>query len=173
MMSMKTSKASLKIVSVILIYVLCVLAVPAGAQSMDELYKLALKEGGTLNFYGTLAQINAERIIPVFEKRYPGIKVNHVDATADKLAARAITEARGGRVFSDIFQMALENVLQVADQKLLVDWLPPEAAEKSELVGGGHGDHYHRMEYEPGKKRGRAKTIRRLRRSQMERKIDR
>jgi len=51
-----------------------------------------------------------------------------VDATADKLAARAITEARGGRVFSDIFQMALENVLQVADQKLLVDWLPPEAA---------------------------------------------
>lgn len=127
-MSMKTNKASSKIVSVILIYVFCVMAAPAGAQSMDELHKLALKEGGTLNFYGTLAQINAERILPVFEKRYPGIKVNHVDATADKLAARAITEARGGRVFSDIFQMALENVLQVADQKLLVDWLPPEAA---------------------------------------------
>jgi iron(III) transport system substrate-binding protein len=54
--------------------------------------------------------------------------VNHVDATADKLAARAITEARGGRVLADVFQMALENVLQVADQKLLVDRLPPEAA---------------------------------------------
>jgi iron(III) transport system substrate-binding protein len=101
----------------------------AGAQSLDELHKLALKEGGTLNFYATLAQINAERILPVFEKRFPGLKVNHVDATADKLAARAITEARGGRVLSDIFQMALENVLQVADQKLLVDWLPPEASE--------------------------------------------
>ena len=81
-----------------------------------------------VNFYGTLAQINAERILPVFEKRFPGIKVNHVDATADKLAARAITEARGGRVFSDVFQMALENVLQVIDQKLVLDWLPPEAA---------------------------------------------
>ena len=101
----------------------------AAAQSLDELHKLALKEGGTLNFYATLAQINAERILPVFEKRFPGLKVNHVDATADKLAARAITEARGGRVLSDIFQMALENVLQVADQKLLVDWLPPEASE--------------------------------------------
>jgi len=56
------------------------------------------------------------------------MKVNHVDATADKLAARAITEARGGRVLADVFQMALENVLQVADQKLLVDRLPPEAA---------------------------------------------
>jgi iron(III) transport system substrate-binding protein len=101
---------------------------PAQAQSLDELHKLALKEGGTLNFYATLAQINAEKILPVFEKRFPGIKVNHVDATADKLAARAITEARGGRVLSDVFQMALENVLQVIDQKLVVDWLPPEAA---------------------------------------------
>jgi iron(III) transport system substrate-binding protein len=100
----------------------------AGAQSLDELHKLALKEGGTLNFYATLAQLNAEKILPVFEKRFPGIKVNHVDATADKLAARAITEARGGRVISDLFQMALENVLQVGEQKLLVDRLPPEAA---------------------------------------------
>src|SRR5262245_54631989 len=97
------------------------------AQSLDELHKNALKEGGTLNFYGTLAQINAEKILPVFEKRFPGIKVNHVDATAGKLAARAITEARGGRVLADVFQLALENVLRVIEQKLTVDWLPPEA----------------------------------------------
>jgi iron(III) transport system substrate-binding protein len=107
---------------------LAAIATAARAQSLDELHKAALKEGGTVNFYGTLAQINAEKILPVFEKRFPGIKVNHVDATADKLAARAITEARGGRVLADVFQMALENVLQVADQKLLVDRLPPEAA---------------------------------------------
>ena len=100
----------------------------AGGQTLEELHKAALKEGGTLNFYGVLAQINAERILPVFEKRFPGVKINHVDATADKLAARAITEARGGRVLADIFQMGLENVLQVAEQKLTVDWLPPEAA---------------------------------------------
>ena len=100
----------------------------ASAQTWDELHKAALKEGGTVNFYGTLAQINAERILPVFEKRFPGLKVNHVDATADKLAARAIAEARGGRVLADVFQLALENVLQVIDQKLVVDWLPPEAA---------------------------------------------
>ncbi len=102
---------------------------PSGsAQTLDELYKQALKEGGTVNFYGTLAQINAEKILPAFEKRFPGIKVNHIDATADKLAARAITEARGGKVIVDIFQMALENVLQVVAQKLVVDRLPPEAA---------------------------------------------
>lgn len=107
---------------------LFIISSSAGAQSLDEVYKQALKEGGTLNFYGTLAQINAEKILPVFEKRFPGIKVNHVDATADKLAARAITEARGGRVIADIFQMSLENVLQLQEQKLLVEKLPPEAA---------------------------------------------
>ena len=100
---------------------------PVAGQSLDEIHKQALKEGGTLNFYGTLAQINAAKILPVFEKRFPGIKVNHVDATADKLAARAITEARGGRVIADIFQMSLENILQVYEQKLVVEKLPPEA----------------------------------------------
>jgi iron(III) transport system substrate-binding protein len=99
----------------------------AAAQSIDDLHKQAVKEGGVLNFYGTLAQINAARILPVFEKRFPGVKVNHVDATADKLAARAITEARGGKVLADIFQMSLENILQLQEQKLVVDKLPPEA----------------------------------------------
>lgn len=108
---------------------LTVIATGASAQSLDELYKAALKEGGRLNFYATLAQINAERILPVFEKRFPGIKVNHVDATADKLATRAITESRGGKVLADVFQFSLENILQLEEQKLLLDKLPPEAAE--------------------------------------------
>jgi iron(III) transport system substrate-binding protein len=108
----------------------------AAGQSWEELHKLALKEGGTLNFYGTLAQINAQRILPVFEKRFPGIKINHVDATADKLAARAIAEARGGRTIADVFQGALENALQVQEQGLLLDRLPPEAAEYPEVLKG-------------------------------------
>jgi iron(III) transport system substrate-binding protein len=108
-------------------FMLAVAPQPAAGQSLDEIHKQAVKEGGTLNFYGTLAQINAARILPVFEKRFPGIKINHVDATADKLAARAITEARGGRVLADIFQMSLENILQLHEQKLVLDKLPPEA----------------------------------------------
>jgi iron(III) transport system substrate-binding protein len=125
---LRKRKAFLTILSLVVGVTIASTSAPVSGQSLDELHKLALKEGGTLNFYGTLAQINAEKILPVFEKRFPGIKVNHVDATADKLAARAITEARGGRVLADVFQMALENVLQLVDQKLVVDWLPPEAA---------------------------------------------
>ena len=100
----------------------------AHAQSLDELHKAALKEGGTLNFYGTLAQINAEIILPIFEKRFPGIKVNHVDATSDKLVARAVSEARGGKTIGDVFQVPLENIIQLHDQGLLADLTLPESA---------------------------------------------
>jgi iron(III) transport system substrate-binding protein len=99
------------------------------AQNLDELHKAGLKEGGTLNFYATLAQINAEKILPVFEKRFPGIKVNHVDATSDKLVARAVTEARGGKTLGDVLQVPLENVSQAHDQKLLLETTLPESAE--------------------------------------------
>src|SRR5262245_18724895 len=99
------------------------------AQSLDELHKNALKEGATLNFYATLAQINAEKVLPVFEKRYPGIKVNHIDATSDKLVARAVSEARGGKTLGDVLQVPLENVSQAHDQKLLLEVTLPESAE--------------------------------------------
>lgn len=42
------------------------------AQTGDDLYKKAAQEG-IVNFYSTLAQINAEKILPVFEKGYPGV----------------------------------------------------------------------------------------------------
>ena len=106
------------------------------AQSLDDLHKLAVKEGGTLNFYATLAQINAEKIIPVFEKRFPGIKVNHVDATSDKLVARAVTEARGGKTLGDVLQVPLENVSQAHDQKLLLEVTLPESAEYPQGMKG-------------------------------------
>jgi iron(III) transport system substrate-binding protein len=110
----------------------------APAETIDEVHKKALKEGGTLNCYCTLAQINAEKIFPEFEKRFPGIKINHIDATADKLAARAITEARGGRTIGDVYQGALENLVQIQEQGLLLGKLPPEAAEFPDNLKGSH-----------------------------------
>jgi iron(III) transport system substrate-binding protein len=100
----------------------------AHGQTLDEIHKKALDEGGKLNFYGTLAQINAQVVLPAFEKRFPGIKIDHTDATADKLIARAITEVRGGRYLADVYQFNLENLGQANDQGLVVERLPPEAA---------------------------------------------
>jgi iron(III) transport system substrate-binding protein len=118
------------------VFVLFASSAWAQSESMDELYKKALKEGGTLNFYGTLAQINAEKILPVFEKRFPGIRINHVDATSDKLVTRAITEARGGKTIADVLQVNLSDVVQAHDQKLLRELVTPEAGEYPDGLKG-------------------------------------
>jgi iron(III) transport system substrate-binding protein len=114
----------------------CTASTAVRAQTLDELHKLALKEGGTINFYGTLAQINAEIILPLFEKRFAGIKVNHIDATSDKLVARAVSEARGGKTLGDVLQVPLENVVQLHDQGLLLDVSLPESAGYPEGLKG-------------------------------------
>src|ERR687896_734662 len=109
---MSMVSAELKLFAVVAILLAAALPQRLPAQSLDELHKAALKEGGGLNFYGTLAQINAEKILPVFEKRFPGIRINHVDATSDKLVTRAITEARGGKTIADVLQVNLSDVVQ-------------------------------------------------------------
>lgn len=137
-MDVKRFLSGLRVSGFILALLLVATHAPATGETIDEVYKKALKEGGTLNFYGSLAQINAEKILPVFEKRFPGIKVNQVDATADRLAARAIAEARGGRVIADIFQFSLENIVNLHEQKLVVEKLPPEAADYPANLKGGY-----------------------------------
>ena len=100
----------------------------ASAQSLNEDYQRALKEGGSLNVYGTLTPSTAAKVLPLFEKRFPGIKVVNTGASSDKIVARAISEARGGRTIGDVFHMNLENVMQVHEQGLVLTKSPPEAA---------------------------------------------
>ena len=124
---MKTKLATRLIVMILSLFM--PLAASAQTETIEELYKKALKEEGVLNCYCSLAQINAEIIYPLFEKRFPGIKINHVDATSDKLAARAITEARGGRVIADVVEFGLEDINKIHAQGLILEKVPPEAAE--------------------------------------------
>jgi hypothetical protein len=111
---------------------------PIYGETLEELHQKALKEGGSVNFYGTLAQVTAAKILSVFEKRFPGIKINQIDATPDKLAARAIAEARGGRTLGDVFQTQLENIVQLHEQGLLLERLPPEADAYPENFKGSY-----------------------------------
>jgi iron(III) transport system substrate-binding protein len=132
-MSYKSSTAGF--VAALLLSVMTASAL-AQNESFDELYKKVQKEGGTLNCYCSLAQINAEKIYPVFEKRFPGLRINHVDATSDKLSARAITEARGGKTLADVVEFGLEDINKIHEQGLLLEKAPPEAAAyPSDLKG--------------------------------------
>jgi iron(III) transport system substrate-binding protein len=125
-------------VCAVLTGVFCLWISTGSAETLDEVYRKALKEGGRVTFYGTLAPNQAIKVIPVFEKRFPGIKVDQIDATADKLAARAISEARAGKTFGDVLQMSLENTMHVFAQGLLLEKLPPEADEYPRELKGSY-----------------------------------
>ncbi len=103
-------------------------SVPAKVDSHDELYEKAKKEGGKLNLYASLSANSIEVILPAFSKRFPGLTVDHTDATGDKLIARIVAEGRGGRVIADTFGGGLTYISQMADQKLLEPLAIPEAA---------------------------------------------
>ena len=108
------------------------------AETLDEAYQKALKEGGTLNLYGTLTPTTADAVLPIFEKRFPGMKVQNTGASADKIVARAISEARGGRTIGDAFHMNLENVMQVREQGMVLEKVPPEADLFSNNLKGSY-----------------------------------
>ena len=43
---------------------------PGHAQTLDEVYQKAVTEGGTLNFYGTLAPNQASKILPSLKRAF-------------------------------------------------------------------------------------------------------
>jgi hypothetical protein len=86
---------------IVLYLLLSILALPffgAAAESLDELHEKAKKEGGKLTIYAALSARSMKIIPPAFMKRIPGVTIDHIDATADKLLARIVAEASGGRV---------------------------------------------------------------------------
>ena len=105
-------------------------SVAANAQateSLDQLYEKAKKEG-KLSLYAPLSA-QAMNVIPqAFMKRFPGITVDHIDATSDKLIARILAEQKGGRVLADVMSGALTYLPQILELKLTAALNIPEAA---------------------------------------------
>lgn len=117
--------------TVLCIWSLCAVfpaASPAATDSLAELHDKAKKEGGKLTLYAPLSARAMEVIPQAFMKRFPGVTVDHIDATPDKLLARILSEARGGRVLADVYGGSLAYVAQLGDQQLLVPLALPEAA---------------------------------------------
>ena len=86
----------------------------AAADSLDQLYEKAKKEG-KITLYAPLSPRAMSVIPPAFMKRFPGVTVDHIDATSDKLIARVLAEQRGGRVIADVISGALTYLPQILD----------------------------------------------------------
>jgi iron(III) transport system substrate-binding protein len=130
---MNRQHASLSVIAIVHILVvalwLCtvVTANAQPAESIDQLYEKAKKEG-KITLYAPLSAQAMTVVPPTFMKRFPGITVDHVDATSDKLIARVLAEQKGGRVLADVMSGALTYIPQILALKITAPIVVPEAA---------------------------------------------
>ncbi len=104
-------------------------------ESLEQVYEKAKKEGRVVVYMATSAKTE-EVVFPAFEKRFPGIKVNHVNATADQLVTRAVAEARGGKIIADVISGTQNYITQLWEQNMLLDIALPEAAVYPAVLKG-------------------------------------
>lgn len=124
----------------VLVY-LSIILVPAlvtAAESLDQLYQKAKQEGGRLTLYAPLSARTEEVILPAFRKKFPGITINHIDSTSDKLIARVVSELRGGRVLADVISGALTYIPQMLELNFLAPLTIPEAAVYPDQMKGDY-----------------------------------
>jgi len=106
-------------------------------EPLEQVYDKAKKEGRVVVYMATSAKTE-EVVFPAFEKRFPGIKITHVNATADQLVARAVAEARGGKIISDVISGTQNYVTQLREQNMLLDIAFPEAAAYPAVLKGAY-----------------------------------
>lgn len=99
----------------------------AAADSLEQLYEKAKKEG-KITLYAPLSPRTMSVVPAAFMKRFPGVSVDHIDATSDKLIARVLSEQKGGRVIADVISGALTYLPQILDLKIVEQVAIPEAA---------------------------------------------
>jgi len=105
--------------------------VPAAiAQPSDEPAKNATaKKDGKVVWYVSMFDIDtAEQVGKAFEKRYPGITVDVVRATAGVIYQREIQEDQAGVAADDVFSSTEEgHYLHFKEQKLIRPYVPVDA----------------------------------------------
>jgi iron(III) transport system substrate-binding protein len=102
----------------------------SGAQSADEAAKLAAaKKEGKVVWYVSMFDIDtAEQVGKAFEKRYPGIAVDVVRATAGVIYQRVLQEAQAGVTADDVFSSTEEgHYLHFKEQMLIRPYVPADA----------------------------------------------
>jgi iron(III) transport system substrate-binding protein len=117
----------------VLSLVLAVLApslVARAADPVDQAAKLeAAKKEGKVVWYVSMFDIDtAEQVGKAFEKKYPGVQVQVVRATAGVIYQRVLQESEAGVFADDVFSSTEEgHYLNFKDKKLIRPYLPVDA----------------------------------------------
>ena len=106
---------------------ICLIGSARAAETEDELYAAAKREG-LVNWYSVI--LGNEAALPLaraFEARYPGIKVDHQRGNTVANAKRIIDESATGSVKGDVFDGST-TVVALLKAGLVESWTPPNAS---------------------------------------------
>lgn len=96
-------------------------------QPPAELIAAANKEGGFVLYTSTFPEVMQDTIA-VFNKSFPGVKVNMVRASGGQLITRVQSEAASGKLEADVIDHSDRGQTK-AIEDLFADYAPPNAAD--------------------------------------------
>src|SRR3989442_11911666 len=76
---------------------------------MSRLYEAAKSEG-KVAIYSSMNTDDAKKVFPVFEAKFPGVKVEHTRASGEVLTTKVVTEKKAGQ---DLFDVVESNLFEV------------------------------------------------------------
>jgi iron(III) transport system substrate-binding protein len=106
--------------------------VPAAAQTADPMAKIyeGAKKEGSVVWYTTLPLDEAQPMADVFQKRYPGVRVEIVRGSGTRIVERFETERNAGKAIADVLTYSLVDPFPIyKERKWLTEFAAPEAAK--------------------------------------------
>jgi ABC-type Fe3+ transport system substrate-binding protein len=91
-----------------------------------SLYQAARREGEVVWYTALIVTQAVRPLIAAFNKKYPGIEVRYVLADSGPTAIKIMTEARTGRVQSDVFD-GIDTTPPLVEAGLVEPYIPSEA----------------------------------------------
>ena len=111
----------------------CVAGAVTGAASPGyaadaALYQAARKEGEVVWYTALIVTQAVRPLIEAFNRKYPGIEVRYARADSGPTAIKIMTEARAGKVQSDVFD-GIDATPPLVQAGLVEPYVPAEAAK--------------------------------------------
>jgi iron(III) transport system substrate-binding protein len=85
-------------------------------QAMARLYEAAKAEK-EVQFYSSMNADDAKKVLPLFETKFPGVKVVHTRKSGEALTTQVVTEKRAGQDLFDVVESNLFEVQFIIEQK--------------------------------------------------------
>ncbi|MDE3193886.1 MAG: ABC transporter substrate-binding protein, partial [Chloroflexota bacterium] len=110
-------------------------------QVMATLYAAAKAAGEkTVAFYSSMNTSDAKKVLPAFEKQFPGITVDETRLDSTKLVAKVVAEKKAGQNLVDVLETSSFDALYLIDQGYTQ---PYQNASWNDYAKGARDDEKH------------------------------